>query len=92
MLTGNDDSLDDSYKLITLLVKLMTRAGIVSRFMMIYRVRSKPITNFYWSKSLLDSPSPHRTKFTKRWIEDSKAIVNDLDLNADSILDYIHNL
>jgi hypothetical protein len=32
MLTGNDDSLDDPYKLIRLLVKLMTRAGIVSPF------------------------------------------------------------
>ena len=32
MLTGNNDSLHDSYKLIRLLVKLMTRAGIVSRF------------------------------------------------------------
>jgi hypothetical protein len=28
--------------------------------------RRKPITNFYWGKSLLDSPSSHGRKFAKR--------------------------
>ena len=45
MLTGNDDSLDDSYKLIRILVKLMTRAGIVSRFRCLKGYENKTVTH-----------------------------------------------
>ena len=45
MLTGKDDSLDDSYKLIWILVKLMTRAGIVSRFLCLKAVENERITH-----------------------------------------------
>ena len=54
MLTGNDDSLDDSYKLIRLLVKLMTRAGIVSRFHCLKAFENKRITH------LLEKRMTHR--------------------------------
>ena len=45
MLTGNDDSLDASYKLIRILVKLMTRAGIVSRFHCLKGYENKTVTH-----------------------------------------------